>query len=46
MDSYDNDFLFIDDDLFLLVAPYCEVQNDPIYTMIFIEDIDDGVDSV
>lgn len=46
MDSYDNDFLFIDDDLFLLVVPYYEVKNDPIYTMIFIEDSNDEVDSV
>ena len=44
MDSYDNDFLFIDDDLFLLVVPYYEVNNNPIYTMIFIEDTEDGVD--
>ena len=44
MDSYDNDFLFIDDDLFLLVVPYYEVNSDPIYTMIFVEDSNDGVD--
>lgn len=44
MDSYDNDFLFIDDDMFLLLVPAERIKNDPIYTMIFIEDIDDGVD--
>ena len=41
LDSYDNDYLFIDDDLFLLVAPYYEVENDPNYTMIFIVDGDE-----
>lgn len=44
MDSYDNDFLFIDDDLFLLLVPAELVNNDPIYTMIFIEGTEDGVD--
>lgn len=46
MDSYDNDFLFIDDDLFLLVVPYYEVSNNPIYTMIFVEGNDDGMETV
>lgn len=41
LDSYDNDYLFIDDDLFLLVAPYYEVENDPNYTMIFTVDGDE-----
>lgn len=36
MDSYDNDFLFIDDDIFLLAVPACEVENCPNITMIFI----------
>ena len=36
MDSYDNDYLFIDDDLFLLAVPACEVENDPNITMIYI----------
>lgn len=40
LDSYDNDFLFMDDDLFLLVVPYDEIENDPNYTMIFIVDGD------
>lgn len=46
MDSYDNDFLFIDDDLFLLLVPAECVFNDPNFTMIFVEDVDDGVDTV
>ena len=41
LDSYDNDFLFMDDDLFLLVVPYDEIENDPNYTMIFIVDGDE-----
>lgn len=41
LDSYDNDYLFMDDDLFLLVVPYDEVENDPNYTMIFIVDGDE-----
>ena len=41
LDSYDNDFLFMDDDLFLLVVPYNEIENDPNYTMIFIVDGDE-----
>lgn len=44
MDSYDNDFLFIDDDLFLLLIPVECINNDPTYTMIFIEDVEDGMD--
>jgi hypothetical protein len=44
MDSYDNDFLFIDDDLFLLLIPVECINNDPAYTMIFIEDVEDGMD--
>lgn len=36
LDSYDNDFLFIDDDIFLLAVPACEVENCPNITMIFI----------
>lgn len=41
MDGYDNDYLFIDDDLFLVVAPNYEIENDPNYTMIFIVDGDE-----
>lgn len=41
LESYDNDFLFMDDDLFLLVVPYDEIENDPNYTMIFIVDGDE-----
>lgn len=46
MDSYDNDFLFIDDDMFLLLVPAECVNNDLICTMIFIEDIGDGMEKV
>lgn len=44
LDSYDNDFLFIDDDMFLLLVPVECINNDPDLTMIFIAD--ENVDGV
>ena len=49
LDSYDNDFLFINDDLFLLLVPIENlptIQNDPSFSMIFCEETTDGVDRV
>lgn len=45
MDSYDNDFLFIDDDMFLLLVPVENIAPDPTLSMIFIADEED-VDGV
>lgn len=41
MDSYDNDFLFIDDDMFLLLIPVENIAPDPILSMILLEDEED-----